>query len=66
MLICVNPLLLSSCSSKPSDLRTLVPAETLVYLETNDLAAALQPIVDSKPFRQLEKIILKMPHMKNK
>ncbi|MEQ1646202.1 MAG: hypothetical protein ABL959_22310, partial [Pyrinomonadaceae bacterium] len=30
--------------------RTLVPAETLVYLETNDLAAALQPIVDSKPF----------------
>ncbi len=50
MLICVNPLLLSSCSSKPSDLRTLVPTETLVYLETNDLAAALQPIVDSKPF----------------
>ena len=55
MLICVNPLLLSSCSSKPSDLRTLVPAETLVYLETNDLAAALQPIVDSKPFRDVAK-----------
>jgi|CXWL01.1.fsa_nt_gi hypothetical protein len=49
-LICVNPLLLSSCTTKPSDLRTLAPAETLVYLETDDLAAALQPIVDSKPF----------------
>lgn len=53
VLICVNLLLLSSCSSEPSDLRTLVPAETLVYLETNDLAAALQPIVDSKPFRSV-------------
>lgn len=31
-------------------MRTLVPAETLVYLETNDLAAALQPIINAKPF----------------
>ncbi len=46
---------LSSCSTKPTDLRTLVPAETLVYLETNDLAAALQPIVDSKPFTEVAK-----------
>ena len=44
-----------SCTTKPSDLRTLVPAETLIYLETNDLAAALQPIVDSKPFREVAK-----------
>ena len=36
-------------------MRTLVPAETLVYLETNDLAAALQPIVDSKPFGEVAK-----------
>ncbi|CAN5528622.1 hypothetical protein BH10ACI2_BH10ACI2_10200 [soil metagenome] len=47
--------LLSSCTTKPTDLRTLVPAETLVYLETNDLAAALQPIVDSKPFTEIAK-----------
>ncbi|HVF46505.1 MAG TPA: hypothetical protein VNA17_02960, partial [Pyrinomonadaceae bacterium] len=33
-------------------MRSLVPSETLIYLETNDLAAALQPIVDSKPFRE--------------
>jgi len=36
-------------------MRTLIPADTLVYLETNDLAAALQPIVDSKPFTEVAK-----------
>ena len=56
VLICVFPLfLLSSCSSKSTDLRTLAPADTLVYLETNDLAAALQPIIDSKPFNEVAK-----------
>src|SRR6059058_6698472 len=43
-------LLFVSCSSKPTDLRSLAPADALVYLETNDLGAALQPIVDSKGF----------------
>ncbi len=43
-------ILASSCSTRPTDLRTLVPLESLVYLETNDLAAALQPIIESKPF----------------
>lgn len=46
---------LGSCTSKPSDLRTLVPAETLIYLETNDLAAAIQPILDSDAFKQAAK-----------
>ena len=56
VLICVFLLfLLSSCSSKPTDLRTLTPAETLVYLETNDLGAALQPIVDNTVFEQVAK-----------
>ena len=36
-------------------MRALVPADSLVYLETNDLAAALQPIVDSKPFNEVAK-----------
>ncbi len=44
-----------SCTSKPTDMRTLVPADSLVYLETNDLGAALQPIVDSKPFTEAAK-----------
>lgn len=57
VLISVNLWLifLSSCATKPTDMRTLVPAETLVYLETNDLAAALQPIVDAKPFMDVAK-----------
>ena len=46
---------LTSCSTKPTDMRTLVPAEAFVYLETIDLAAALQPIVDSKPFTEVAK-----------
>jgi len=46
VLICVYPWLMSSCGSKPTDLRTLVPADTLVYLETNDLGAALKPSMD--------------------
>lgn len=45
----------TACSSKPTDLRTLAPADSLVYLETNDLGAALQPIVDSKAFNEAAK-----------
>src|SRR5947209_20146081 len=41
-----------SCSSKPTDLRSLAPADSLVYIETNDLGAALQPIVDRKGFNE--------------
>ncbi|MEJ7623181.1 MAG: hypothetical protein WKF34_04250 [Pyrinomonadaceae bacterium] len=36
-------------------MRALTPADSLVYLETNDLAAALQPIIDSKPFKEAAK-----------
>ena len=41
-----------SCSSKPTDLRSLAPADSLIYLETNDLGAALQPVIDSKSFTE--------------
>lgn len=44
-----------SCSTKPTDLRSLAPADSLVYIETNDLGAALQPIVDSKGFNEAAK-----------
>jgi hypothetical protein len=47
----VFALSLNSCSSKPTDMRVLVPAEALIYLETNDLAAALQPMIDSRQFK---------------
>ena len=36
-------------------MRSLAPADALVYLETNDLAVALQPIVDNKAFEQVAK-----------
>lgn len=36
-------------------MRSLVPADSLVYLETNDLAAALQPVVDNKAFEAVAK-----------
>lgn len=48
-------ILLTACSSNPTDMRTLMPAETLVYLESNDLGAALQPIIDNKAFEAAAK-----------
>ena len=50
--LCVSAVNLS-CKSKPTDLRALVPADTLVYLETNDLASTLQPVVESKSVLQI-------------
>jgi hypothetical protein len=44
-----------SCASPPSDLRAFAPAETLVYLETNDLGKALGAITESKAFQDAAK-----------
>jgi hypothetical protein len=46
---------LSSCNSKPTDLRTLAPAETLVYLESNDLSKTLYALTENETFRQAAK-----------
>lgn len=51
-LICVGAFFFSSCSSKPTDLRSLAPAESLVYLESNDLEASLKPIIESRAFNE--------------
>jgi len=50
--VCLWLIFLFSCTKQPTDIRSLVPADTLVYLESNDLAATLQPILDSKAFRE--------------
>lgn len=57
LLLCVAVAagLSTGCSSHPTDLRTLVPADALVYLETNDLAEAMKPIVESKNVDQRSK-----------
>ena len=44
---------LFACKSAPTDLRTLAPAETLVYLETNDLAKTLNSLTENKAFQEL-------------
>ena len=39
-----------SCSSKPTDPRTAIPADALIYLETNDLGKAVGWITESEAF----------------
>lgn len=52
--LCVSVVNLS-CKSEPTDLRTLAPADTLVYLETNDLGKALTALTESKAFQEAAK-----------
>ena len=46
---------LFSCNSKPTDLRSLAPAETLVYLETNNLGGMLETLTENKTFQAAAK-----------
>lgn len=54
LFLCLSAVNLS-CGSKPVNLRSLAPAETLVYLETNDLGKTLSAITENKNFVQLAK-----------
>lgn len=53
--LCVSAVLLffASCQTAPSDLRSLVPAESLIYLETNNLAQTLNALTENETFRKL-------------
>jgi hypothetical protein len=55
--ICVHlwMILLLSCKSQPTDLRTLAPAETLIYLESKNLARTLEAITGNKIFQEAAK-----------
>lgn len=53
--IVVLTTLLVSCSSKPVDVRTVLPADALVFLESRDLGAALGSITESEKFQALAK-----------
>ncbi|MDQ3322906.1 MAG: hypothetical protein M3525_10835 [Acidobacteriota bacterium] len=57
MFICVHLwiIFLFSCQSKPTDLRTLAPAETIIYLETNDLGKTLESLTETKAFEEFAK-----------
>jgi hypothetical protein len=48
-------LLSVSCGSKPTDLRTVVPADSLVYLETNDLGKAIRAVTENDSFKNAAK-----------
>jgi hypothetical protein len=49
--LCVSAVNLS-CSSNPADLRAMMPADSLVYLESNDLGAVMKTITDRPAFRE--------------
>lgn len=53
--ICVHLWLffLVSCQTAPTDSRSLVPGETLVYLETNNLAQTLDALTENETFKKL-------------
>lgn len=56
--LCVSAviLLLSiSCTTQPTDVRTVIPGDALVYLETQDLGKALQAVADNDAFRAAAK-----------
>ena len=52
--LCVSALNLS-CASKATDPRSVIPADALVYLETNDLGRMLSAITDNPKFQELAK-----------
>lgn len=49
-LIAVTLALTFGCGSKPTDPRTVIPGDALVYLESNDLAKTLHAIIDNPKF----------------
>ena len=55
--LCFVALLLAStsCGSKPIDPRTVIPGDSLVYLEANDLESVMRAVTDNPTFEQLAK-----------
>ena len=56
--LCVSAVIFLSisCSSSPTDVRTVVPGDALVYLETQDLGKALHAVTDNDAFRAAAKV----------
>ena len=55
--LCVSAVIAASlsCSSKPTDPRSVTPADALVYLESRDLAQTLRAITDNSKFEEAAK-----------
>lgn len=63
--LCLSVVNLSCQSAKPTDMRSLVPAETLVYLESRDLAKTLSALTENKSWQQLAKSKPDFSHLAN-
>lgn len=48
-------ILTASCGSAPTDIRTVIPGDAILYLETQDLGKALTAITDNDAFRNAAK-----------
>lgn len=53
--LCVSVVIGLSCGSKPTDPRTVIPADSLVYLESSDVGRVLDAITSNPIFQQLAK-----------
>src|SRR5688572_21040476 len=56
--LCVSAVILLfsiSCTTQPTEVRTVIPGDALVYLETQDLGKALQAVTDNDAFRAAAK-----------
>src|SRR5687768_7836396 len=55
--LCVSAVVAASlsCGAKPTDPRTVMPGDALVYLETRDLGKTLEAVTDNPNFQQLAK-----------
>lgn len=54
-IVILATLLAAACSSKPTDPRTVIPGDALVYLESTDLEHTLNAIVENPRFQQAAK-----------
>jgi len=52
---CLCSIGLNSCSAPPADLRSLLPADSLIYLESNDLGGLMSAITERPAFREAAK-----------
>ena len=53
--LCVSVVISLSCGSKPTDPRAVIPADSLVYLETSDLGKMIEAITSNPQFLELAK-----------
>jgi hypothetical protein len=53
--LCVSAVIFifASCGSKPVDLRTVAPVDSLIYIEMNNLGRSLESLTENNTFREL-------------